>query len=86
VNVKNVRLQKTLFIQGLMLYFSAYVVLKQAQSVIYAPTLNVKPARKKNLMTLDLPFETANFIVAAVIIISIVSIIAKAVSHVKGKK
>jgi len=46
----------------------------------------VKQTRKKNLMTLDLPYETANFIVAAVIIISVVAIIAKAVIHVKGKK
>jgi hypothetical protein len=37
-------------------------------------------------MTLDLPYETGIFIVVAVIIISIVSIIAKAVVHVKGKK
>jgi len=37
-------------------------------------------------MTLDLPYETANFIVAAVIIISVVAIIAKAVILVKGKK
>jgi hypothetical protein len=69
-----------------MLYFLAYLVLKQKQSVIHAQTLNVKQTRKKNLMTLDLPYETANLIVAAVIIISIVSIIAKAVIHVKGKK
>jgi hypothetical protein len=37
-------------------------------------------------MTLDLPYETGIFIVVAVIIVSIVSIIAKAVVRVKGRK
>jgi hypothetical protein len=61
-------------------------VLKQAQPATNVQTLIVKQTRKKNLMTLDLPYETGIFIVVAVIIISIVSIIAKAVIHVKGKK
>ena len=37
-------------------------------------------------MTLDLPYETGIFIVVAVIIVSIVSIIAKAIVRVKGRK
>jgi hypothetical protein len=61
-------------------------VLKQAQPATNVQTLIVKQTRKKNLMTLDLPYETGIFIVVAVIIISIVSIIAKAVIRVKGKK
>jgi hypothetical protein len=61
-------------------------VLKQAQPATNVQTLIVKQTRKKNLMTLDLPYETGIFIVVAVIIISIVSIIAKAIVHVKGKK
>jgi len=69
-----------------MLYFWAYLVLKQAQPATNVQTLIVKQTRKKNLMTLDLPYETANFIVVAVIIISVVAIIAKAVIRVKGKK
>jgi len=69
-----------------MLFCWAYLVLKQAQPATNVQTLIVKQTRKKNLMTLDLPYETANFIVAAVIIISVVAIIAKAVIHVKGKK
>jgi len=36
-------------------------------------------------MTLDLPYETGIFIVVAVIIVSIVSIIAKAIVRVKGR-
>jgi hypothetical protein len=69
-----------------MLYFWAYLVLRQAQHATNVQTLIVKQTRKKNLMTLDLPYETGIFIVVAIIIISIVSIIAKAVVHVKGKK
>jgi hypothetical protein len=69
-----------------MLYFWAYLVLKQAQPAINVQTLIVKQTRKKNLMTLDLPYETGIFIVVAVIIVSIVSIIAKAVVRVKGRK
>jgi hypothetical protein len=69
-----------------MPYFWAYLVLRQAQHVINVRTLIVKQTRKKNLMTLDLPYETGIFIVVAVIIVSIVSIIAKAVVRVKGRK
>jgi hypothetical protein len=61
-------------------------VLKQAQRAINVQTLIVKQTRKKNLMTLDLPYETGIFIVVAVIIVSIVSIIAKAIVRVKGRK
>jgi hypothetical protein len=61
-------------------------VLKQAKPATNVQRLIVKQTRKKNLMTLDLPYETGIFIVIAVIIISIVSIIAKAIVHVKGKK
>jgi hypothetical protein len=62
-------------------------VLKQVKSVIHAQIKqDEKHKRKKNLMTLDLPYETGIFIVVAVIIVSIVSIIAKAVVRVKGRK